>query len=122
MLTRIGNLIFASFFLLLVIGRDWRWAGSPAPSPHVPMTFYGVLLTALIGIWFVAAIFLFVQSRIAWFGSLVGVALALGFYMFVIVSLFSEFLFPNTQQSHDQANVIGGTFSVIFLYVLGFAF
>ena len=121
-LTRIGNLVFASFFMLMIIGRDWRWAGSPAPTPHVPMPFYGVLLTALICVWFASAVFLFFRSRIAWFGSLVGVTLAIGFYMFVLASVVREFFFPNAQQAHDQAAVIGGTVSLVFLYALGVAF
>lgn len=121
-LTRIGNLVFASFFMLMIIGRDWRWAGSSAPSPHVPVPLYGVLLTASICIWFASAIFLFFRSRIAWFGSIVGVALAISFYVFVIASVVREFFFPNAQQAHDQAAVIGGTVSLIFLYVLCVAF
>src|ERR1019366_1523021 len=56
MFTRIGNLLLASWFLLMVIWpENWRWAGSPPPIPHSPLTFREIVITAAICVWFLSA-------------------------------------------------------------------
>jgi hypothetical protein len=104
----------------MIVGRDWRWAGSPAPTPHAPIPVYGIILTALICLWFVAAVILFFRSRLAWLGSLAGVGLAVGFFVWVLCCIFGECFFPNAQATHDRENLLSGT--VWFVYVMGFCF
>jgi hypothetical protein len=120
MLARIANLISASWFLLMIIGRDWRWAGSPPTPPHEPMTLHGILLISLVCIWFVAAIILFFRSRLAWFGSLAGVSWSVVFYAWVLLSLAREYLFPNAQMLHDRELVNTAASVLAFLTELGF--
>ena len=120
MLTRIGNLFFASCFLLMVIGRDWRWAGSPAPTQHGPMPVYGIVLTAVICIWFLAAVILFIRSRLAWLVSLVGLGQTVIFFAWVLMSIAGDYFFPNAQMQHDR-EMTGAVASVMaLLTALGF--
>ena len=120
MLTRIGNLIFASGFLLMIIGRDWRWAGSSATTTHGPMPILGIALTTIICTWFLAALILFFRSRLAWFVSLAGLGQTVLFFAWVLMSIAGEYFFPNAQMLHDR-EMTGAVASVIAL-LMAFGF
>lgn len=120
MITRIGNLILASLFLLMIVGRDWRWAGSPAPTPYSSMPLYGIVLTGIVYIWFLAAMILFFRSRLAWLACLAGVGLAVVCFAWISMSIFGECFFPNAQALHDRETV--GTVTSILALLTGFSF
>ena len=104
----------------MVIGRDWRWAGSPAPTQHGPMPVYGIVLTAVICIWFLAAVILFIRSRLAWLVSLVGLGQTVIFFAWVLMSIAGDYFFPNAQMQHDR-EMTGAVASVMaLLTALGF--
>ena len=120
MFVRVANLVSASWFLLMIIGRDWHWAGSPAPMPHVATTFRGALLDLLVCTWFIAAILFLFRSRLAWFASLAGVGWSIVFYGWVLLSIAGEWLFPNAQMLHDRETAGTAVYVLAALTGLGF--
>jgi hypothetical protein len=81
----IFNLIFASGAVLIVsmATSGARWAGSqPRPHPvtiHDFMNARGIIMIFVVLCWFAGAIGLFFRKRIAWIGSLIGVAASVFF-------------------------------------------
>src|ERR1035441_2915068 len=67
------NVLCASYALLVCIGvaSGCRWAGSPPPRPHPPITFLELAVGALVLCWFAGAVALFYCKRLAWVASLV---------------------------------------------------
>jgi hypothetical protein len=95
MLIRIGNLILASLFLLLVcfgfLAMIWpdNW-GLLSPPPPRPKPFYDTavvwtICVLIICIWIISAAFLFDRRRFAWFGSLLGVGSAICLFVFALI-------------------------------------
>ena len=83
---RVGNLILALLSSSILMTNL-----NPYDVNPFKMTFYSVLTS-----WIVCAIFLFFRSKIAWFGSLLGlVAMAYGFIMVLLgVMLYEDMFLP----------------------------
>lgn len=96
-LTQIGNLLFASlFFLGLIWPDDWRLLSPPpTPAADAPGRLRLTLVAALICIWFLSAVLLFFRSRLAWFGSLLGVGVAIFLFLSVMIEVVRESCFPS---------------------------
>jgi hypothetical protein len=122
MIARFANLVVASCFAVVaiasVIGRDWRWAGSPSP-PHSslgPLTVQGTVMIAVCGLWFLAAFMMFFHSRLAWVLSLIGVFQAVIFFLSVLTDMAGELLFHRAQMLREMATV--GTVPMILSAVM----
>ena len=110
MLTRIGNLLLASWFLMIV-GLGW---GERAAMPS-----YAIIFVAIVYIWFVAALILFLRSRIAWYCSLAGVTFAACFYLSFAATIVAECVAPNAQALHDRQMLGNSTIIFSTLILLG---
>lgn len=130
MLTRIGNLVLASLFLLLVLfvalAMNWpdNWGLlSPPPHPLVePRPFYNpvvawTICVSVIWIWVISAAFLFVRRRFAWFGSLLGVGSAICLLMGILIEAVWEGFFSSRTEEYSSfaAYAIGMIFGFGFL-------
>ena len=122
-LTQIGNLLFASlFFLGLIWPDDWRLLSPPpTPAADAPGRLYLTLVAALIGLWFLSALVLFFRSRLAWFGSLLGVgaatiSFACIFFGVVRVSFFPS---PTADVPPSMAAQVMATITML-LFLLAF--
>ena len=96
-LTQIGNLLFASlFFLGLIWPDDWRLLSPPpTPAADAPGRLYLTMAAAFICLWFLSAVLLFFRSRLAWFGSLMGVGVAIFLFLSVMIEVVRESCFPS---------------------------
>ncbi len=96
-LTQIGNLLFASlFFLGLIWPDDWRLLSPPpTPAADAPGRLYLTMAAAFICLWFLSAVLLFFRSRLAWFGSLMGVGAAIFLFLSVMFEVVRESFFPS---------------------------
>jgi hypothetical protein len=118
MFTRIGNLLLASWFLLMVIWpENWRWAGSPPPIPHSPLTFREIVITAAICVWFLSALGLFFRSRLMWLVSLVGVGAATFVSAWISIHMIRDFLFQSSADAQPKAEGIIGIVANILAVV-----
>ena len=123
-LTRIGNMILASlFFLGMIWPDDWMLVSSPPPPATLePRPFFATMAAWLICVWFISGVFLFFRTRLAWFGSLIGVCLAVVIFAWLFTTVFGECFFPNAQELHDRERLIGGAPSVVIIYTFAFGF
>ena len=122
MFTRIGNLILASlFFLGMIWPTDWRLL-SPPPSPAwvEPRPFYDTMVAWLICVWFISAGFLFFRSRLAWFGSLLGVGSAICLFAVGLIGAMRGFIFPNDDEAAHMAQIHGVALIMAMMTLLGF--
>jgi hypothetical protein len=118
MFTRIGNLLLASWFLLMVVWPgNWRFAGSPPPIPQGPVTVRMMVVTAAICIWFLSAVGLFFRSRLLWLVSLLCEGAATFVSAWVSIQMTRDFLFPNPAGGQPRAEGIIGFVSNIMALV-----
>ena len=101
MLTRAGNLIFASFALLISIGVEIGCHSalmfSPPRSHHPPITVREIVMDAVALFWFAGAVGLFFRKRLAWVGSLVGVGATVCDIAAFLIEFIWFNLYPNAE-------------------------
>ena len=99
MITRLGNLLFASFALLIIVigqlGCRSALSSSEPRPPQFPDSISGVLMGLVALVWFVSAVGLFFRKRLAWVASLAGVAVAMCFAATGLAVIGWLFLFPD---------------------------
>ena len=114
MLTRVGNLILASFALLesLVTGHPPL---SFSLRRHFPLTVRGAVIDAIVIIWFAGALGLFSRRRWAWIGSLIGTGASACFFGVSLVTTVWSYIFPNADMQHGRDTTdLGYIFELIF--------
>lgn len=131
MLTRIGNLVLASLFLFLVLfialainwPDNWGLLSPPTPRPLAdPRPFYVTVVAwticvSVIWIWVISAAFLFARRRFAWYGSMLGVASAIGLLAGIFINAEWESVFSSRvgEYSSFASYAIGMIFGFGFL-------
>ena len=105
-LFRIMNLVWASFFVLLIIWPDdWRMCFSPEPAPPAPLTLRLLMEDTMIWLWFAAAWALFFRSRLAWLVSLIGTGWAIWIYATLLYESAELYLNPNEKLKQQMVSI-----------------
>jgi len=111
--TRIGNLILASFALLIFVmaesGCHSALSSSPPRLHHDPVTAREIVMDSIVLFWFAGAVGLSSRRRLAWIGSLLGVGASACFFAVALVGLVGLYMFPNEEM--HRLRYISGTAS-----------
>jgi hypothetical protein len=114
------NVLCASYALLVCIGvaSGCRWAGSPPPRPHPPITFLELAVGALVLCWLAGAVALFYRKRLAWVASLVGAGALACAFAAIWVSMARFYVHPIDEELKLLRGMDVSAGSVIALGVL----
>jgi hypothetical protein len=107
MLTRIGNMIWASVAVLVLVmaeaGCHSALSTSPFRPQHAPITLLEVLFASVAVVWFAGALSLFcrkVPARIGWTSSLIGSGASVCFFTVMVVGLVWVSLNPGSPDNN----------------------
>jgi hypothetical protein len=107
MLTRIGNMIWASLALLVLMGAEAGCHSALSPSPsrlhHGPITVREVMFASVVLLWFAGAARLLFRkrpARIGWISSVVGAGASVCFFTAMVLGLIWVGLHPDSPDTN----------------------
>jgi hypothetical protein len=122
MLTRIVNLICASFALLFALDLQFGFLPSryPPQGPHLPTTVSGILFYSIVAFWIVGAVGLLFRRRFAWICSLIGVAASACFFTVVLAVVVGMWLFTSAHDLRSGPSFgITGILATVITIIIG---
>ncbi len=112
LLIRVGNLLLASFALMVALmseaGCHSALSSGPPRLQHGPITIREIVEDSIVVFWFAGALGLFSRKRLAWIGSLVGTGASACFFAVTLATIVGLYLFPNAEMERLREFGIGG--------------